>query len=297
VPVELPTTVIEKRIIFISCGQRTADEKKLGDDITQLVRELTTFSPYFAEYQTSLEGLSKNIFGALNRCVGLIAILHRRGTVQPLDVIRASVWVEQEIAIAAFLQEALGRKLHVVAFSQEGVVREGVRENLLLNPKEFTRNSEILDHLRLVLPTWRVLSTPGTSIELSIQHSEKHITQERHDYQLFVLLTNRGAEPLARFHVDLEFPMGLLEQPRDNVLFVAERSNNSSALFRATQDAQRRTVFPGDTLRVMSFEYFVDNKIYVEHPELLRKTAKATLYLPGADPQVVERSLTELQNF
>ncbi|MGZ9067603.1 MAG: hypothetical protein ACXW2I_19975 [Burkholderiales bacterium] len=102
-------------IVFISCGQQTEQERPLGASIALLVRELTPFEPYFAEYQTSLEGLSKHVFGALHRCVGLVAVLHARGRVESANLVRASVWVEQEIAIAAFMQEALGRKLHVAA--------------------------------------------------------------------------------------------------------------------------------------------------------------------------------------
>ncbi len=48
----------EKPIVFISCGQRTGPEIQLGTEIAQLIRDLTPFEPYFAEYQTSLEGLS-----------------------------------------------------------------------------------------------------------------------------------------------------------------------------------------------------------------------------------------------
>lgn len=68
-------------IVFISCGQFTEEEKKLGAEICGLVEKLTPFKPYFAEYQTSLEGLTKNILGALNEAVGLVAVLHPRGTV------------------------------------------------------------------------------------------------------------------------------------------------------------------------------------------------------------------------
>lgn len=47
----------------------------------ELVRELTPYEPYFAENQSSLQGLTQNVLGALSRSVGLIAIMHPRGTV------------------------------------------------------------------------------------------------------------------------------------------------------------------------------------------------------------------------
>jgi hypothetical protein len=55
-------------LVFISCGQYHPEEKKLGQDLAAAVSELTPFEGYFAENQNSLEGLSRNIFGALNRC-------------------------------------------------------------------------------------------------------------------------------------------------------------------------------------------------------------------------------------
>jgi hypothetical protein len=44
---------------------------------------------------------------------------------------RTSVWVEQEMAIAAFLQQAQARRLEVAVYIQKGVKREGVRDQLL----------------------------------------------------------------------------------------------------------------------------------------------------------------------
>jgi hypothetical protein len=103
-------------LVFISCGQVTEAEKKLGDDVCRLVRELTPFEPYFAQSQHSLEGLTKNILEGLARSVGLIAIMHPRGRVASPsgnEHIRASVWIEQEIAIAAFITQALKRQIQI----------------------------------------------------------------------------------------------------------------------------------------------------------------------------------------
>ena len=284
-------------IVFISCGQRTDAERQLGSDIGQLVSELTPFEPYFAEYQTSLEGLSKHVFHALNRSVGLIAVLHHRGNVQPMNLVRGSVWVEQEIAIAAFLEQVFGRKLHVAAFCEAGLAREGLRENLLLNPKDFVHEREIVDHLRRLLPTWRTPLSATSTSNLTIGYVQKRITQERHDYELSVLLSNRGTEAVSRYQADVEFPFDLLEQPRTNVRFVPERSSSSCGFFRVTQDAHRKQVFPGDTLKVISIEYYVDDHIFSERAELLRERVRATLYVPGSEPQVVEKSMAELQIF
>lgn len=149
-----------KDIVFISCGQFTEEERTLGVAVVSLVKELTPFEPYFAEEQSSFEGLTQHVFNALNRCVGFVGIMHHRGIVSTPNGsrVRASVWIEQEIAVAAFLNETLGRQISVAAYMQEGIALEGVREKLLLNPKTFTTNDNVLDHLRMILPMWRFSS-------------------------------------------------------------------------------------------------------------------------------------------
>ena len=72
----------QKRIIFISCGQYSEAEKNLGMQTADLVRQLTPYQPYFAQNQTSLEGLTNHIFKALNDASGLIAIMHTRGQLE-----------------------------------------------------------------------------------------------------------------------------------------------------------------------------------------------------------------------
>lgn len=90
-PVEpRPTRPTER--VFISCGQRTPDEIRLGETIAQLVREHAGLEGYFAQYQQSLEGLTDNIFNAINRAAAFVAVMHRRDPVAE-GVYRGSVWV------------------------------------------------------------------------------------------------------------------------------------------------------------------------------------------------------------
>ena len=133
-------------LVFVSCGQYTPEEIKLGQDLAAAVEAETDFEGYFAQNQTSLEGLSRNIFGALKSCVAFVAVMHHRGKVETLHGIQArgSVWVEQEIAIAAFCKQALERDLEVAVYIQRGIKREGVRDQLHLNPIEFDSENEVL---------------------------------------------------------------------------------------------------------------------------------------------------------
>ncbi len=133
-------------IVFISCGQYSEHEIALGRRLANIVdTELKPCKGYFADNQSSLEGLSKHILGALNRCVGFVAVMHHRGVVRTLkgEHIRASVWVEQELAIAAFIQQTLARSIAVAVYFQTGIRREGIRDQLILNPTEFNHEDEV----------------------------------------------------------------------------------------------------------------------------------------------------------
>src|ERR1700724_2729710 len=97
----------EKPLIFISCGQSTENERRLGEDICSLLAELRPdVTPYFAQNQTTAEGLSSHIVKSLHRAAGFICVMHRRGDIRTpagAAITRGSVWVEQEIAITAFM--------------------------------------------------------------------------------------------------------------------------------------------------------------------------------------------------
>jgi hypothetical protein len=137
-------------LVFISCGQCHHEERELGQALAAAVDELTEFQGYFAENQSSLDGLSRNLFRMLDRCSALVAVMHHRGEVQTPDGrhTRGSVWVEQEIAVAAFLRQAQNRDLQVAVYIQRGLKREGVRDQLQLNPVEFDTEAEVIADFR-----------------------------------------------------------------------------------------------------------------------------------------------------
>src|SRR6266478_2474242 len=115
----------EKPLVFVSCGQFTEAERKLGNDISVLIAELRPdLEPYFAQNQSSVEGLSSNILRALHEAAGFICIMHQRGDVVQGGgrvSIRGSVWIEQEIAIVALMTHVLDRQIPVLFYVQKGV--------------------------------------------------------------------------------------------------------------------------------------------------------------------------------
>jgi len=138
------------KLIFVSCGQQTDDEKKLGASVKQLIDSKPGYKAYFAEYVQSLDGLSKNVFDGLRRCSGLISFLHERGLVKQGEKewgYRSSAWVNQEIAILAYRSQFEGIEIPVLIFKDERVRLEGAMTSLIVNPKPMKSESEILKEI------------------------------------------------------------------------------------------------------------------------------------------------------
>jgi hypothetical protein len=291
----------KRQIIFISCGQVTDEEKKLGAAICRLVEELTPFRPYFAEYQSSLDGLSKNILGALDKAVGLIAVLHPRGVVRFPDGserVRASVWVEQEIAVASYLTQIAGRKLHLAAYTHILVEREGMRDQLLLNPQNFSTSEQVLAHLTDLLPRWGESEVNGRpDVGIRIEHRKSRISAERHEYQLQVIVLNQGIEPIEKYYMELLFPSDFLEQSTVHSFEIKERRTPTHQLFRITQDEKKRILFPGDPVSIYTMDYFVDQRLFWRNNGHFPETVRADLVVPGKSSARTEVAMQELQSF
>jgi hypothetical protein len=123
---------LSEPLIFVSCGQSTTAERQLGQEVARLVGEETGCLAYFAQDQATLEGLTENILKKLHQAVAFIAIMHPRGNVSNPNTtestwVRGSVWVEQEIAIAAFVSQALQRPMRVRAYIHEHSARRRTR--------------------------------------------------------------------------------------------------------------------------------------------------------------------------
>jgi hypothetical protein len=171
--------------VFISCGQWHEAEKQLGKQIVALVEDVTPFRGYFAENQSSLEGLTHGILRELHAAIGLVVVMHSRGLVTGEDGAfdgrgpRASVWIEQEIAIASYRRQILRHDLHVEAFYQKGLRREGIRDFIQLNAVEFSSGADVLSRLRDILPRWSATSSP---IELSNKLESLALQAEGQDF-------------------------------------------------------------------------------------------------------------------
>jgi hypothetical protein len=118
-----------RQTVFISCGQFSDAERRLGRQIAEKIRALTDLEPFFADEVQDLNGLDANILNALRNCVAFITVLHPRGEIRRPDgsvLVRGSIWIEQEIAIATYIQRVENRQLPIVAFKHKLVGLEGI---------------------------------------------------------------------------------------------------------------------------------------------------------------------------
>jgi len=157
----------ERPLVFISCGQAVPAERALGRAMAQAVEDLSECEGYFAQNQTSLQGLSQHVLGALNRCAAFVAVLHHRGSVKTRhgEHIRASVWVEQEIAIAASRVHVTGQEIPVLIYIQNGIQREGLRDLLILNAIPFEAEDDVIHHFKEALSTGHFQPTASSISE------------------------------------------------------------------------------------------------------------------------------------
>lgn len=137
-----------KKLIFVSCGQLTDEERSLGLAVKSAIDASPGFEAYFAESVHDLDTLGHNIFDALGRCAGAVVFLHQREAV--LDAkgsqwgYRSSVWVNQELAILAYRQFLESRQVPALVFKDERVRLEGAMTALIVNPRPIAEEAEVV---------------------------------------------------------------------------------------------------------------------------------------------------------
>jgi hypothetical protein len=186
----------------------------------------TPYTAFFAENQRSFDGLSKNIIEALHRMVGMVFVMHKRGSVTlGLNVFeRGSVWIEQEIAIAASLQQ-LGHEIAAAGYIEDGIKREGLRDLLHLNPVPFVADDEVVVDFERQLRIGQFAPSPGSvgppepSPLLNVEARMMSPDEQRNvpelpgtnAYRLVLTLTNAGRGPAA--DVKVKYDRGGVEDP------------------------------------------------------------------------------------
>ena len=136
-----------KKLIFVSCGQLTEDEKTVGLLIKTTIDATAGFEAYFAQAVQDFEALGRHVLEAIRRCAGAVVVLHDRGVVIRADGkewgSRSSVWVNQELAILAYRQFFESQKIPLLAFIEPKVKLEGAMTSLIVNPRPLGTAPEV----------------------------------------------------------------------------------------------------------------------------------------------------------
>jgi hypothetical protein len=288
--------------VFISCGQHTERERALGKGIVQLVEELTPFEGYFAQNVSSLEGLTGSILPTLREAVGFIYVMHHRGQIVGPDGLldppnqRGSTWVEQELAIACFMQQTLGWKLHVAAFEQEGIRREGLRSLLHLNPVSFRDDEDVLRALRSMLPGWAAPLRTVRSVRLLRPAIRRDAKNSRRGQ---LILRNEGTEAIREFKVELRIPRGLCGP--NHALSDQDESLNTSTQIGVSRSQDRFSrfpgvlpIYPGRDLEIYPFDLEWKEIQWLRRAEIGPHQIEVTVLAPDMEPQTLAVSLNEL---
>jgi hypothetical protein len=235
--------------------------------------------------------------------------MHPRGNVtNPHDPqvgtwVRGSVWVEQEIAIAAFLTQALSRSLEARSYVHESIRREGLRDKLILNSIPFSDDSAILTDLATFLPKWKLLQPRKAPLSLKaiINHQRVAIpggpaSPNEARYELRAGVENDGTEQAMEFRIDVEIPSGLLDGGGHALMSNSERPG--FVRFRLDSEARGiKHLYPGDRIEnLIIFNYAVTDRVLRYSPELLNEQLIATVYSGNMTPHRTIKSFAELRS-
>jgi hypothetical protein len=266
---------MSKPHIFVSCGQRTKEEKLLGEAICQTIRDHGVFDCFFAEAQHNLNGLHENILDALAKSDGFITAMHRRGNVnygpdkhEPLD--RASVWIEQEIAIAAYIQRTTKNDLLTAAYIEKGIGREGLRELLHLNPFEFTSNEEVIADIKERLKTWFKSSANDNFGELELEVFPGYESGIRVKH-LTPILINKGSRA-NEYSCTLEIPIVLLSHMGGSIVGEQQRGKPGFRTFVMTEEARGKSPMIRESrMEMMKLSVAIDHLTEEQREQALKQ--------------------------
>jgi hypothetical protein len=137
---------MRKARVFLSCGQRTQREKRIGLEVDRFFRD-RGFETYFAEKVHSPEALTEHIFEFLRNSEYFVFIDFKREMISQDDY-RGSLFVNQEIGISTFL------KIPGLGFFERGVRREGILAFQIYNAFAFDDGTEIIYRLQEETRDW-----------------------------------------------------------------------------------------------------------------------------------------------
>lgn len=181
--------------------------------------------------------------------------MHPRGRITRPDEathIRASVWIEQEIAIATYIQRIENRLLPVIAFVHESVGREGIRDLLHLNPIRFAHETEVLAVLPDLLQPWKSLTHSGLTI--TIRSNNRVLREEHWIRQVVVSLTNDSNQRITKLNCWIRLPAGFLKHWSATYVHEVKSDDGRYRDFRFDERSTATQIAPHSTEGLMTFD-------------------------------------------
>jgi hypothetical protein len=279
--------------IFISCGQFTEPEKRLGREIAELARMLTGSEVFLADEVQSLQGLDANILNALRECSVFIAVMHPRGEIVRPDgtkVIRASVWIEQEIAIATYIERLEKRQIEIIAFKHKSVSLEGIRSLLQLNPVEFNDDAQVLETLKKRLEIVGI-KTSGVQLQFRTRPGRP---QDGHQIEtLEISLVNDTDQRLEKYTFDIFIPASLLLH--QSTRYLSEVKPSGMDGYRCLEFTEEQgPIQPRRSLAPVTFDYCSKCGLNAGDFTGIMSKIIGRLWVEGRPSFSVEKNLQEL---
>lgn len=145
---------------------------------------------------------------------------------------------------------------------------------------------------------FQVQSSPVIDIaKVSFSWKRLLITSDLHKYKIETIVHNVGNKPLKDYHLDFTFPTAVIEQPDNHSLFVPNRSDDLSSLFRYIARDQKDIIYPGDKVVLITLEYHMTTTLYWIHDKLFMSPIKASLYCENEQEFLIEDTFAEFQCF
>jgi hypothetical protein len=91
-----------KARVFVSCGQRDSEERRIAGEVRDAIRDLG-FAPYLAVVVHSSQSLTEGIYGHLRTAEYFLFIDFKRERLGWFDGFRGSLFSNQELGIASFI--------------------------------------------------------------------------------------------------------------------------------------------------------------------------------------------------
>lgn len=229
--------------------------------------------------------------------------MHHRGEVKTPSRThtRASVWIEQEIAIISFLQATRAQEMPIAAYAQEGIYREGLRDKIMFNPTPFATSAEVLADLRKMLPTWKAQRPNKPRVHVAINYEYDHGSDGLvHTYHTNITMRNDGAKAIRNYVAVLRFPRPFVMPTvtyQNEVKGHPRRDPNR--LFRE-EEKDGDALLPGDTRRILNVTYQMDDDLLskmVIDPQQRGLPVSVKVFVDDELAGEASRPFGELQNF